>query len=223
MSALSKEQQRSIENARDRADASLGMNKYNKKVYANANARIDKQQAKYDVINRKAEIAKNSNMSEYKKNKLEQARRRQELKLNRAKGYADDIAKNGVLRANAKRIGSALARVSGSLGKTIGRVQAFNTNVNSNVTRFGGAVKSLGSSDGRKQLGSRFTSSMKKGTGSLKASASHVKGNFQAGRNEYSKRYTDSDARGRAEYYRTIAIASKKQKQRQAKQNKYAK
>ena len=223
MSALSKEQQRSIENARDRADASLGMNKYNKKVYANANARIDKQQAKYDAINHKAEIAKNSNMSEYKKNKLEQARRRQELKLNRAKGYADDIAKKGVLRANAKRIGSAPARVSGSLGKTIGRVQAFNTNVNSNVTRFGGAVKSLGSSDGRKQLGSRFTSSMKKGTGSLKTSASHVKGNFQAGRNEYSKRYTDSDARGRAEYYRTIAIASKKQKQRQAKQNKYAK
>lgn len=223
MSALSKEQQRSIENARDRADASLGMNKYNKKVYANANARIDKQQAKYDAINRKAEIAKNSNMSEYKKNKLEQARHRQELKLNRAKGYADDIAKKGVLRANAKRIGSAPARVGGSLGKTIGRVQAFNTNVNSNVTRFGGAVKSLGSSDGRKQLGSRFTSSMKKGTGSLKTSASHVKGNFQAGKNEYSKRYTDSNARGRAEYYRTIAIASKKQKQRQAKQNKYTK
>lgn len=36
-------------------------------------------------------------MSEYKKNKLEQARRRQELKLNRAKGYADDIAKREFL------------------------------------------------------------------------------------------------------------------------------
>lgn len=223
MSALSHEQQRSIENTRDRANASQGMNKYNKKAYDGANARVDKQQAKYDAIKHKADIAKNSNMSEHKKNKLEQARRRQELKLERAKGYADDIAKRGAFRANAKRIGSAPARVSSSLGKTIGRVQAFNTNVNNNVTRFGGAVKSLGNSNGRKQLSFRLTSGIKKGTGNIKTSISRIGGNFQAGKNEYNKRYTDSNARERAEYYRTTAAARKKQKQRQIKLNKYTK
>ena len=223
MSALSHEQQRSIENTRDRANASQGMNKYNKKAYDGANARVDKQQAKYDAIKHKADIAKNSNMSEHKKNKLEQARRRQELKLERAKGYADDIAKRGAFRANAKRIGSAPARVSSSLGKTIGRVQAFNTNVNNNVTRFGGAVKSLGNSNGRKRLSFRFTSGIKKGTGNIKTSISRIGGNFQAGKNEYNKRYTDSNARERAEYYRTTAAARKKQKQRQIKLNKYTK
>lgn len=223
MSALSQEQQRSIENSRDRANASQGMNKYDKKAYDGANTRVDKQQAKYDAIKHKAEMAKNSNMSEHKKNKLEQARRRQELKLERAKGYADDIAKRGAFRANAKRIGSAPARVSSSLGKTVGRVQAFNTNVNSNMARFGGAVKSLGNSDGRKQLSSRVTSGLKKGTGDIKTSVSRIGGNFQAGRNEYNKRYTDSNARERAEYYRTTAAARKKQRQHQIKLNKYTK
>ena len=220
MSALSQEQQRSVENSRNRANASQGMNKYDKKAYEGANARVDKQQAKYDAIKHKADIAKNSNMSEHKKNKLEQARRRQELKLERAKGYADDIANRGAFRAKAKRIGSAPARVSSSLGKTVGRVQAFNTNVNSNIARFGGAVKSLGNSDGRKQLGSRVTSGLKKGVGNVKTYASRIDGNFQAGMNEYNKRYTDSNARERAEYYRTTAAARKKQKQRQAKLNK---
>lgn len=220
---LSKDQKRDMENSRDRTNASEGMNRFDKKAFEGANARVDKQQAKVDKAERKAQMAEKNNLSEHRQKKLKLAQTKQEAKLKKKQAYAQDVADKGVIRANMKRIGRVPQNISTSLGKGVGRVKAFGTNVSSNVTRFGGAVKSLGNSDGRKQLGSKMSKGFKKGVGNVKTSFSKVGDDFRSGMNNYESLYTNKNAKKRAEQYRATAAANKKKKQREAKQKRMIK
>ena len=220
---LSKDQKRDMENSRDRTNASEGMNRFDKKAFEGANARVDKQQAKVDKAERKAQMAEKNNLSEHRQKKLKLAQTKQEAKLKKKQAYAQDVADKGVIRANMKRIGRVPQNISTSLGKGVGRVKAFGTNVSSNVTRFGGAVKSLGNSDGRKQLGSKMSKGFKKGVGNVKTSFSKVGDGFRSSMNNYESSYTNKNAKKRAEQYRATAAANKKKKQREAKQKRMIK
>lgn len=220
---LSKDQKRDMENSRDKANASEGMNRFDKKAFEGANARVDKQQAKADKAERRAQMAEKNNLSEHRQNKLKLAQIKQEAKLKKKQAYAQDVADKDVIRANMKRIGRVPQNISTSLGKGVGRVKAFGTNVSSNVTRFGGAVKSLGNSDGRKQLGSKMSKGFKKGVGNVKTSFSKVGDGFRSGMNNYENSYTNKNAKKRAEQYRATAAANKKKKQREAKQKRMIK
>lgn len=220
---LSKDQKRDMENSRDRTNASEGMNRFDKKAFEGANARVDKQQAKVDKAERKAQMAEKNNLSEHRQKKLKLAQTKQEAKLKKKQAYAQDVADKGVIRANMKRIGRVPQNISTSLGKGVGRVKAFGTNVSSNVTRFGGAVKSLGNSDGGKQLGSKMSKGFKKGVGNVKTSFSKVGDGFRSGMNNYESSYINKNAKKRAEQYRATAAANKKKKQREAKQKRMIK
>ena len=220
---LSKDQKRDMENSRDRANASEGMNRFDKKAFEGANARVDKQQAKVDKAERRAQMAEKNNLSEHRQKKLKLAQTKQEAKLKKKQAYEQDVADKGVIRANMQRIGRVPQNISTSLGKGVGRVKAFGTNVSSNVTRFGGAVKSLGNSDGRKQLGSKMSKGFKKGVGNVKTSFSKVGDDFRSGMNNYENSYTNKNAKKRAEQYRATAAANKKKKQREAKQKRMIK
>lgn len=220
MDALSNAEKRDVENSKNRANASAGMNRFDKKAFDGANARVDKQQAKLDKANRKLETAGNANLSQHKRNKLEQAKKRQEFKLQRRQEYANDVATMGTLRANAKRIGQAPKRATASLAKTVGRVKAFGNNVDSNLTRFGGAVKSIGNSNGRKQLGAKVSRGVKKGFNNVKSSVTGLGGTFKSGVNNYETRYTDKASKQKAEKVRAKAAAEKKVRQRNAKQKR---
>ena len=136
---LSNEQKKALESERDRANASAGMNKFDKKAFEGANARVDKQQAKLDKLNHKANVADNMGASDAKKEKLAKAQAKRKAKLDKAKGKASDIAtygKVGSMKRNAKenlktagagmkkaggRIKSgALTAVNGGLASAIG-------------------------------------------------------------------------------------------------------
>lgn len=104
---LSNEQKKALKNERDRANASAGMNKFDKKAYEGANARVDKQQAKLDKLNRKVKVADNMGVSDAKKERLAKAQAKRKDKLNKAKGKASDIAtygKVGSMKRNAKAV-----------------------------------------------------------------------------------------------------------------------
>ena len=217
---LSDKQKAALDNEKERANASAGMNKFDKKAYDGANARVDKQQAKVDKAKHNAQMAEKNNLSEHKQKKLKLAQTKQEAKLKKKQEYAQDVVNKGVIRANMKRIGRAPQSISTELGKGVGRVKAFGTNVSSNVTRFGGAVKSLGNSSGRKQLGLNISKGFKKGVNNVKTSFSKVESGFRSGMSNYESSYTDKNAKKRAEQYRATAAANKKKKQREAKQKK---
>ena len=157
---LSNEQKKALESERDRANASAGMNKFDKKAYEGANARVDKQQAKLDKLNRKAEVADNMGVSDAKKERLAKAQAKRKDKLDKAKGKASDIAtygKVGSMKRNAKAgarkaisIGSASAKKAGGRIKS-GAIKTYKTatntqtyaNVGAKVTRLQRGAKAL--------------------------------------------------------------------------------
>ena len=125
---LSDKQKEALESERDRANASAGMNKFDKKAYDGANARADKQQAKLDKLNHKAEVADNMGASDAKKERLAKAQAKRKAKLDKAKGKALDIAtygKVGSMKRSAKAGATkALSTSSKTVKKAGGRIKS---------------------------------------------------------------------------------------------------
>lgn len=125
---LSDKQKEALESERDRANASAGMNKFDKKAYDGANARADKQQAKLDKLNHKAEVADNMGASDAKKERLAKAQAKRKAKLDKAKGKALDIAtygKVGSMKRSAKAGATkALSTSSKAVKKAGGRIKS---------------------------------------------------------------------------------------------------
>jgi hypothetical protein len=125
---LSDKQKEALESERDRANASAGMNKFDKKAYDGANARADKQQAKLDKLNHKAEVADNMGASDAKKERLAKAQAKRKAKLDKAKGKALDIAtygKVGSMKRSAKAGATkALSASSKTVKKAGGRIKS---------------------------------------------------------------------------------------------------
>lgn len=157
---LSDKQKEALESERDRANASAGMNKFDKKAYDGANARIDKQQAKLDKLNHKAEVADNMGVSDAKKERLAKAQAKRKDKLDKAKGKALDIAtygKVGSMKRSAKAGATkALSTSSKTVKKAGGRIKSgaiktYKTatdtqtyaNIGAKVTRLQRGVKAL--------------------------------------------------------------------------------
>lgn len=125
---LSDKQKEALESERDRANASAGMNKFDKKAYDGANARVDRQQAKLDKLNHKAEVADNMGVSDAKKERLAKAQAKRQDKLDKAKGKALDIAtygKVGSMKRSAKAGATkALSTSSKTVKKAGGRIKS---------------------------------------------------------------------------------------------------
>lgn len=125
---LSDKQKEALESERDRANASAGMNKFDKKAYDGANARADKQQAKLDKLNHKAEVADNMGASDAKKERLAKAQAKRKAKLDKTKGKALDIAtygKVGSMKRSAKAGATkALSTSSKTVKKAGGRIKS---------------------------------------------------------------------------------------------------
>lgn len=125
---LSDKQKEALESERDRANASAGMNKFDKKAYDGANARANKQQAKLDKLNHKAEVADNMGASDAKKERLAKAQAKRKAKLDKAKGKALDIAtygKVGSMKRSAKAGATkALSTSSKAVKKAGGRIKS---------------------------------------------------------------------------------------------------
>lgn len=125
---LSDKQKEALESERNRANASAGMNKFDKKAYDGANARVDRQQAKLDKLNHKAEVADNMGASDAKKERLAKAQAKRQDKLDKAKGKALDIAtygKVGSMKRSAKAGATkALSVSSKTVKKAGGRIKS---------------------------------------------------------------------------------------------------
>lgn len=135
MSALSDAEKRDVENAKNRANASVGMNKFDKKAFDGANARADKQQAKFDKANHKLEKAMANGASASKLARLEKAQGKRKERLDGAKLKASDIAKYGKVGSMKRNAQANLAK--GKAGLTKGASVASST-----AKKAGGRIKS---------------------------------------------------------------------------------
>lgn len=157
---LSDKQKETLESERNRASASAGMNKFDKKAYDGANARVDRQQAKLDKLNHKAEVADNMGISDAKKERLAKAQAKRKDKLDKAKGKALDIATYGkvgsmkrsakagatkALSASSKTVKKAGGRIKSGAIKTYKTATDTQTyaNIGANVTRLQRGAKAL--------------------------------------------------------------------------------
>lgn len=106
---LSKKEQEQVERTNARTDASAGMNRWDKKAYAGANAREDKARDKYNKLAHKAELEANrhgNGKTPGKASKLTNARlNRAKARLESKQQYSDDVAKYGRITAKKKQIG----------------------------------------------------------------------------------------------------------------------
>ena len=155
---LSDTEKAAIEKENNRKDAIHGMNKYDKKAFEGANARVDKEQAKLDKINNKLQykdengnMVDNEMLSKGKAKRLKASKAWHEKRLAKKQQRADDIRKYGKFGAMRKRVGSAYksakqftSRASGVAKSGVSRAQSLANAASSNAKKTGKFIKNGG-------------------------------------------------------------------------------